>query len=201
MAGPVALTRAVADETDDNFVMRRDALYNGRGCNHIPERVATRGFMLQILKSFLNEVGIGDKPASRFDENDYRLAAAALLIHVMTIDGNETVAEQRKLHDLLKRQFELDDDAVDELIEAASTADREAVDLYAFTSIINRSLDEEGRKRLVRMMWEMVYADGRMNEFEDNVLWRASDLLGISQRDRVEMRREVAALATPHDDA
>ncbi|HWV44225.1 TerB family tellurite resistance protein [Pseudorhodoplanes sp.] len=157
--------------------------------------------MLQILKSFLNEVGIGDKPASRFDENDYRLAAAALLIHVMTIDGNETVAEQRKLHDLLKRQFELDDDAVDELIEAASTADREAVDLYAFTSIINRSLDEEGRKRLVRMMWEMVYADGRMNEFEDNVLWRASDLLGISQRDRVEMRREVAALATPHDDA
>jgi uncharacterized tellurite resistance protein B-like protein len=201
MAGPVALTRAVADETDDNFVMRRDALYNGRRCNHIPERVATRGFMLQILKSFLNEVGIGDKPASRFDENDYRLAAAALLIHVMTIDGNETVAEQRKLHDLLKRQFELDDDAVDELIEAASTADREAVDLYAFTSIINRSLDEEGRKRLVRMMWEMVYADGRMNEFEDNVLWRASDLLGISQRDRVEMRREVAALATPHDDA
>ncbi len=36
-------------------------------------------------------------------------------------------------------------------------------------------------------MWEMVYADGNMNEFEDNVVWRASDLLGISQRDRVEL--------------
>jgi uncharacterized tellurite resistance protein B-like protein len=157
--------------------------------------------MLQLLKEFLTDVGIGEKPASRFSDNDYRLAAAALLIHVMSIDGQDTGAEQDKLHDLLKRQFELDDDAVSELIEVATAADREAVDLYAFTSLINRSLDEDGRKRIVRMMWEMVYADGRMNEFEDNVVWRASDLLGISQRDRVEMRREVAATSKSRDDA
>jgi len=157
--------------------------------------------MLQILKDFLNEVGIGEKPASRFSENDYRLAAAALLIHVMSIDGKETSAEQDKLHDLLKRQFELDDDAAEELIAVATAADREAVDLYSFTSLINRSLDEDGRRHIVKMMWEMVYADGRMNEFEDNVVWRASDLLGISQRDRVEMRREVAETSKSRDDA
>lgn len=156
--------------------------------------------MLQLLKDFLNDVGIGEKPVSRFSENDYRLAAAALLIHVMTIDGQETPAELETLHALLKRQFALDDDAVDELIAVATEADREAVDLYGFTSQINRSLDEDGRKRIVKMMWEMVYADGRMNEFEDNVVWRASDLLGISQRDRVEMRREVAeARKSPGD--
>lgn len=157
--------------------------------------------MLQLLKEFLNDVGIGEKPASRFDESDYRLAAAALLIHVMTIDGQETGAEQDKLHDLLKRQFVLDDDEAAELIAAATAADHEAVDLYGFTSLIIRSLDEDGRRRIVRMMWEMVYADGRMNEFEDNVVWRASDLLGISQRDRVEMRREVAAMSKSRDDA
>ena len=73
--------------------------------------------MLQLLKEFLTDVGIGEKPASRFSDNDYRLAAAALLIHVMSIDGQDTGAEQDKLHDLLKRQFELDDDAVSELID------------------------------------------------------------------------------------
>lgn len=156
--------------------------------------------MLQLLKEFLNDVGIGEKPASRFSETDYRLAAAALLIHVMSVDGQETGAEQDMLQELLKRQFDLDDDAVDELIAAATAADREAVDLYSFTSLINRSLDEDGRRRIVKMMWEIVYADGRMNEFEDNIVWRASDLLGISQRDRVEMRREVAeALKSPDD--
>lgn len=157
--------------------------------------------MLQLLKEFLNEVGIGEKPASRFSENDYRLAAAALLIHVMSIDGQETGAELEKLHELLKRQFDLDDDAAEELVAVATAADREAVDLYGFTSLINRSLDEDGRRRIVKMMWEMVYADGRMNEFEDNVVWRASDLLGVSQRDRVEMRREVAELSKSRDDA
>jgi uncharacterized tellurite resistance protein B-like protein len=157
--------------------------------------------MLQLLKEFLNDVGIGEKPASRFSESDYRLAAAALLIHVMSVDGQETGAEQDMLQDLLKRQFDLDDDAVDELIAAATAADREAVDLYSFTSLINRSLDEDGRRRIVKMMWEMVYADGQMNEFEDNVVWRASDLLGISQRDRVEMRREVSETLKSRDDA
>lgn len=157
--------------------------------------------MLQLLKDFLNEVGIGDKPANRFSDNDYRLAAAALLIHVMSIDGKETGAELDKLRELLKQQFDLDDEAAEELIAAATAADNEAVDLYGFTSLINRSLDEDGRRRIVRMMWEMVYADGRMNEFEDNVVWRASDLLGISQRDRVEMRREVAEMSKPRDDA
>lgn len=157
--------------------------------------------MLQILKDFLNDVGVGEKPTARFDDNDYRLAAASLLIHVMTIDGKETGAEQSKLHDLLKRQFDLDDGATAELIEVATAADREAVDLYGFTRLLNRSLDEDGRRRIVKMMWEMVYADGNMNEFEDNVVWRASDLLGISQRDRVELRREVAAVNKTRDDA
>lgn len=157
--------------------------------------------MLQILKDFLSDVGLGEKPASRFDDNDYRLAAAALLIHVMTIDGKETGAEQNKLHELLKRQFDLDDGATAELIDVATAADREAVDLYGFTSLLNRSLDEDARRRIVQMMWEMVYADGNMNEFEDNVVWRASDLLGISQRDRVELRREVASVSKTRDDA
>ncbi len=104
--------------------------------------------MLQLLKDFLNEVGVGDKPANRFDRNDDRLAAAALLIHVMTVDGKETGEERDKLHELLRRQFNLDDDLTTELIEEATAADRESVDLYRFTSQLVRSLDEDGRRRV-----------------------------------------------------
>jgi uncharacterized tellurite resistance protein B-like protein len=42
------------------------------------------------------------------------------------------------------------------------------------------------------MMWQIVYADGRRTEFEDNVIWRAADLLGISSRERIELRQSVA---------
>jgi len=157
--------------------------------------------MLDLLKEFLGEVGSGEKSASRFGENDYRLAAAALLIHVCMIDGDISPRERERLESMLKREFNLDDAATAELIEAAKDADREAVDLYSFTRLLNRSLDEDGRRRMVEMMWQIVFADGRMNEFEDNIVWRASDLLGISARDRVELRRSVSADSKARNDA
>jgi uncharacterized tellurite resistance protein B-like protein len=151
--------------------------------------------MLESLKNFLADLAGGTKPQDLFDVDDYRLASAALLIHVVTIDGNMSDAERRKLHAMLQSTFGLDDATTVELIDAASAADREAVDLYHFTRLINRSLDEDGRRRMVEMMWEMVYADGRVTEFEENVLWRASDLLGVSARERIELRRRVAEVS------
>ncbi len=47
------------------------------------------------------------------------------------------------------------------------------------------------------MMWEIIYADGRVSEFEENVIWRASDLLGISSRERIEIGRRIAAERAP----
>ncbi len=149
--------------------------------------------MLESLKQFLADLAGGTKPQHHFDDGDYRLAAAALLIHVSTIDGEASSEERGKLYSVLKNRFNLDDGATTELIEEATAVDRDAVDLYHFTSLINRSLDEGGRRRIVEMMWEIIYADGRVSEFEENVIWRASDLLGISSRERIEIGRRIAA--------
>ena len=148
--------------------------------------------MLDSLRNFISELTGGKKHPGRFEENDYRLAAAALLIHASTIDGNMTGVERDRLRTVLKSRFALDDAATEELIDAGTRADNEAVDLYHFTSLINRSLDEAGRLGIVEMMWEIVFADGRVNEFEDNLMWRAADLLGVSSRDRIALRRRVA---------
>ena len=148
--------------------------------------------MLDSLKNFLSELTGGEKHPDRFEQNDYRLAAAALLIHASTVDGNMTGSEREKLHALLKSRFELDDAATEELIDVSTLAENEAVDLYRFTSLINRTLDEPGRLGIVEMMWEMIFADVRVNEFEDNLMWRVADLLGVSSRDRIALRRRVA---------
>jgi uncharacterized tellurite resistance protein B-like protein len=152
-----------------------------------------RPSMLDTLKTFFSELAGGAKPQERFAENDYRLAAAALLIHVVGIDGAISEGERRKLHAVLKARFDLDDAATTELIDEATAVEGEAVDLYRFTSLINRTLDDDGRRHIVEMIWEIIYADGRVSEFEDNVVWRVADLLNISSRDRLELRRQVAA--------
>lgn len=148
--------------------------------------------MLAALKSLVSEITGGTRPQDRFEDNDYRLAAAALMVHVLAVDGVITPEERRRLHHCVKQQFSLGDRAADELIAEATFAEGESVDLYRFTSQLNRSLDEQGRLRIVAMMWEMIYADGHVNEFEDNVIWRVADLLHVSSRDRIELRRQVA---------
>lgn len=156
--------------------------------------------MLASLKSLIADLTGSNARAERFADNDYRVAAAALLVHAATIDGGMAETEREKLHDVLKHRFDLDDVATRELIDEATAAESDAVDLYTFTSSINRSLDEEGRRRIVEMLWEVIYADGRLNEFEDNLVWRAADLLHVSSRDRIEIRRRVAGDRAPSDD-
>jgi uncharacterized tellurite resistance protein B-like protein len=121
------------------------------------------------------------------------------MVHVATLDGDLTPTERTKLHDLLKTRFKLDDAATTELIDAAVDADHEAVDFYHFTSLLMRMLDEEQRRRVVAMMWEMVFAAGNVTEFEDNVMWRVADLLGVSNRERIALRRTIAGGASDED--
>ena len=149
--------------------------------------------MLDGLRQFIADVVSPNAHHGRnFDDTGYRLAATALLIHVISLDGEPSAAEKRKLHSLIESHFGLDRGTADELIASATLVEGEAVDLYHFTSVIMRSVNDEGRLRIVEMMWELVYADGQVSEFEDNVVWRAADLLGVSSRDRIDLKHRVA---------
>jgi uncharacterized tellurite resistance protein B-like protein len=112
---------------------------------------------------------------------------------VISLDGEPSEAEKRKLHTLLESRFGLDPGSADRLIASATLIEGDAVDLYQFTSVIMRTVDEQGRLRIIEMMWQLVFADGAVTEFEENVVWRAADLLAVSSRDRINLKRGVAA--------
>ena len=101
-------------------------------------------------------------------------------------------ARRAKLHSVLKLQFNLTDPAAARLIRESADVDRAAIDLFRFTRQLNHLTNEESRCRTVRMMWEVTYADGRVNEYEHNIIWRAADLLGVSTRRRVELRQQIS---------
>ena len=96
--------------------------------------------------------------------------------------------------DLLKQRFELDDAAADELIEQAAAADEKAVDLYHFTRLLNGSLDEQRAAAHDRDdVDRSPMPTARFREFEDNLIWRVADLLGVSSPERIALRHRVAA--------
>jgi uncharacterized tellurite resistance protein B-like protein len=130
-----------------------------------------------------------------FSRDDPRLAAAALMYHVMGADGVVRESETARLSAVLKQAYDLDSSQLDRLLEAARDADNEAVDLYQFTSILMRNLAAGERVHFIELLWEIVYADGENHELEDNLVWRVSELLGVDGRDRVLLRQAVQARA------
>ena len=105
-----------------------------------------------------------------------------------TVHDEMSAGRREKLYALLKAAFQLDDLTVAQLIDQSAEVARNALDLYRFTRKLREVLDNEGRYQTVRMMWEIVYAGGKPNEFEANI-WRAADLLGVSSRQRVALRQ------------
>jgi uncharacterized tellurite resistance protein B-like protein len=152
--------------------------------------------MFGSLKTFISNLVEDARLPNQFQDKDSRLATAALLVRVATIatvDGEMSEARRGKLHAVLKSRFGLDDLTTGQLINEGVAANRRAIDLYHFTRQLNDVLDDEGRRRIVRMMWEIIYVDGSVNEFENNIIWRAADLLGVSSRQRIELRQRIAA--------
>ncbi|MDH3580970.1 MAG: TerB family tellurite resistance protein, partial [Hyphomicrobiales bacterium] len=118
-------------------------------------------------------------------------AAAALLVHATMVDGEVDRREGEVLRDVLERRFDLDKGQAGRLIKQAAEKEKEAVDLYSFTSVLTRRLDRQGRLQIVEMLWEVVIADGVIHEFEANLVWRAAELLGVTSRDRIILRKQV----------
>jgi uncharacterized tellurite resistance protein B-like protein len=145
--------------------------------------------MFDALRNFLTEIGgAGPAPERTFDEADYRLAAAALLIHVANADGHVDDAERLRLQAIVEDRFALDPATARRLIAAAEESEREAVDLYHFTATLKRALDEAGRHQVIELMWDMAYADGQAHELEENIVWRVAELLGVPARERMQLK-------------
>jgi len=150
--------------------------------------------MFQKLADLIERMGQSDS-GGRLAHDELQVATAALLFHAAAIDGEVAEAERRTLIDLLASRFQLSAAEAAELVGEAEAEEAEAVDIYRFTRVLQQSLDQDGRKEIVRLMWEVVAADGVIDEFESNLVWRAAELIGVATRDRVELRQAVLAAA------
>ena len=134
--------------------------------------------MFEALTDLISRIG-SKPPRPESAEDAERLAIAALLTYVATIDGRLVESELLALEQLLAERFSLGKTASRKLIDAALEADRAATDFTDFTANIRRRLDRQERTRLIAMMWKVARADGEVHEFEETLIGRVAALLDV----------------------
>ena len=117
-----------------------------------------------------------------------QLAAAALLVEVMVIDGDLDEQELASISQTLCQILSLSSEQVDELISLSRDEVAEATSLYQFTREINASFDIEGKKELLTSMWRVAYADGQLDKHEEGIIRRVADLLHIRHNEYIRCK-------------
>ena len=112
-------------------------------------------------------------------QDPLRLATAAILLDIAYADGTFTPSEDGDIVGFLKRAFALADDEARELVAAAGEIRARTIDHFALTNYIRKNSPLQERIDIVRTMWRMVYGDGRLTDYENYLVRKLADLLGL----------------------
>jgi uncharacterized tellurite resistance protein B-like protein len=125
--------------------------------------------------------------------DELQIALAALLIEAAYSDDHFDQAERATIVRLLERRFNLSASDARALLVSGEAAATEAAELFHFTRTINERLSPGERVELVEMLWEVAYADGVLDEYEDSLLRRVGGLVYVPDRERGIARQRVMA--------
>jgi uncharacterized tellurite resistance protein B-like protein len=141
-----------------------------------------RDFFSQMIAPAAGESGLAAQHA-------LHLATAALLLEMMRMDSSVTAAETAAVADALQTRFGLDAAQVATLVALAAEEARQATDYFQFTSLINKHFSREQKIEVVENLWQVAFADGRLDAHEQHFMRKIADLLYISHADYVAAKQ------------
>jgi uncharacterized tellurite resistance protein B-like protein len=130
---------------------------------------------------------------AKLPADDARTAVAALLVIAAHADHNYEEVERGQIERVLADRYGLDPAAAAALRAEGEAAERAAMDLYRFTSVIKQGIPHEERAAVIEAMWRVVLSDRTREQHEDALMRRVTDLLGLDSRDSVDARHRAQA--------
>ena len=129
-----------------------------------------------------------DKTSSSINQSGV-LALSAIFIRIAKLDGNFDTSERKKIKELLKNRFELDEEGTEKVLNMASKLEGQSNDNIQFTKIIKENIPYEERFNLLKDSWILVMADGKRTYQEDGFMRLFCSLLGLSDKDNALARQ------------
>ncbi|MGD9043749.1 MAG: TerB family tellurite resistance protein [Desulfobacterales bacterium] len=148
--------------------------------------------MIDVLKKFFNKTTAevsGDLKQNT--AHDIRVATCALLVEIARIDEKFTEAEMETILTILKQKYGLSQDHADALMAEAERELEKSVDLWQFTNLINANYSNEEKIKIIEILWQIVYVDGKMDQHEHYLMNKLQNLLRLTHDQLITAKLKV----------
>ena len=145
--------------------------------------------MIDLIKKI-----IGSKEPVReekTDKRDIHLATCAILLELANADGEFSTDEQNNIIEIFKSNYNLSEPEINELIKSSKAELEESVDLWKFTNLINQNYSLEEKLRVIEIIWEVAYSDGKLEKHEDYLAHKLATLLRLSHKQLIDAKLKV----------
>ena len=150
--------------------------------------------MLNVMKKFFQQdAAPEDKVELKEEDRAERIqvATCALLLEVANSDDEFSDIERDNIVQILEKDFELSDEYAKELMELSDKEREESIDLWHFTNLINEHYSIEEKIRIIEMVWKVIYADGKLDKYEDHLAYKLSQLLRLEHKHLIDAKLKV----------
>jgi len=118
----------------------------------------------------------------------YKVATAALLVEIAKADGDFSMDERKRIIDLMKKDFDLDDECVNELLALSEQKVKDSVSIYEFSSVINESFTQQEKLDLIKNLWRIIYEDGKLDSHEDRLIKIIGSTMNLEHKDVINAK-------------
>ena len=133
----------------------------------------------QVLAALSKNRSTEESPEDR--ARILRMATAILLVDVARADDRFSESEFERVISLVTRHFKLTIEEAASLINQADEKADQLISVHELTQLLHGNLDDSEKSEVVRLLWEVAYADGELDKHEDSLVLKISDLLHVSR--------------------
>ena len=149
--------------------------------------------MIDLIKKLIgaDESAVDGTAAGPKNVRDVHLATCAVFLEVAQIDNEFDEKEREHILSVFQKEYGLSRDDVLEIKNASKAELEKSVDLWKFTNVINQHYSSDEKYHIVKLLWELVYADGKLDEHENYFMHKLRRLLKLTHSDLMDAKLEV----------
>ena len=148
--------------------------------------------MLESLKRFFNKSKVDtSKNEKQVTEHDVHIATCALFVEMARIDEKFTQTEVDTILAILREKYGLSQEHADALLAEADKELADSLDLWQFARMINENYSVDEKVEIIETLWQMVYVDGKMDQYEHYLMNKLKNLLRLSQDQLINAKLKV----------